>query len=442
MTRISRRLTAVALVLLVGAGACEVTNPGPVQDKFLDEETSHAALVRGAERMVLETANYVFYTQAIITRVLFPGGDTNSHQPSVQGGSLPASEVNADWANVQQALFITESALERGATGENLAQAHLWAGYTYRILGENWCQWLKDSGSPQPPSAALDMAEEHFTAALGAAASSTQSNAAYAGRAQVRVAKGDWGGALGDAAQVPPGFVFAVHPDPDFEVTRSRVGWANADLPYRQFTLLFTFFGEQADPAKIPALLPLDASDLPVTVPGTGYYAESGDPRVAWSTIPDQPFANASLQGFGQVPWSNFTWLDVDTPVHLGTGTEMLLYRAEGMLRDGNYSGAMDLINQVRSMYISDHTGEPLEPRMTMSLEGAWTHLKAERMIEGVLEGRRLVDLRRWASDGSLGEAPFPPWENLSSLFAEEPMATCFPIAENEVNRNPNLSGG
>jgi len=108
---------------------------------------------------------------------------------------------------------------------------------------------------------------------------------------------------------------------------------------------------------------------------------------VAWSTIPDQPFANASLQGFGQVPWSNFTWLDVDTPVHLGTGTEMLLYRAEGMLRDGNYSGAMELINQVRSMYMSDHTGEPLAPWTAMSLEEAWTHLKTERMIEGLLEG-------------------------------------------------------
>lgn len=440
MTRISRRLTTGALALLVFAGACEVTNPGPVQDKFLDEETSHAGLVRGAERMVLETANFVFYTTAIITRVLFPGGDTNSHDPKVQGGSLPENEVNADWANVQQALFIAESALERGVTGENLAQAHIWAGYTYRILGENWCEWLKLSGAPQPPSAALDNAEQHFTAALGAAANSTQSNAAYAGRAQVRVARGDWGGALSDAAQVPPNFVFSVHPDPDFEATRSRAGWANADEPYRQFTLLFTFFGEEAVP-NIRSLLPLDASDLPVTIPGTGYYAESGDPRVAWHTIPDQPFANASLQGFGQVPWSNFKWLTDATPIHLGTGTEMLLYRAEGMLRDGNYAGGMELINQVRSMYISDNTGEPLAPWDAMSLEAAWTALKTERMIEGLLEGRRLVDLRRWAAEGTPGVAPFPRWEDLTPLFGEEPMATCFPISENERQRNPNLGG-
>lgn len=440
MTTTNGRLTTVALLLVAFAGACEVTNPGPVQDKFLDDETSHAALVRGAERMVLETANFVFYTTSIITRVLFPGGDTNSHSPRIQGGSLPPEDVNGDWNNVQQALFIANSALERGVTGENLAQAHIWAGYTYRILGENWCEWLEGAGAPQPPSAALDNAEQHFTAALGAAANSTQSNAAYAGRAQVRVAKGDWGGALSDAAQVPPNFVFEVRPDPDFEATRSRAGWANADEPYRQFTLLFTFFGEQAPP-NIRSLLPLEASDLPVTIPGTGYYAESGDPRVAWHRIPDQPFANASLQGFGQVPWSNFTWLDPETPIHLGTGTEMLLYRAEGMLRDGNYPGAMELINQVRSMYISDNTGEPLAPWDAMSLEAAWTALKTERMIEGLLEGRRLVDLRRWAADGSPGEAPFPAWEELSPLFAEAPTATCFPIAENEVNRNPNLGG-
>ncbi|MYK69611.1 MAG: hypothetical protein F4020_08855, partial [Gammaproteobacteria bacterium] len=132
MTTTNRRLTAGALLLVAFAGACEVTNPGPVQDKFLDDETSHAALVRGAERMVLETANFVFYTNSIITRVLFPGGDTNSHSPRIQGGSLPPEDVNGDWNNVQQALFIAKSALERGVTGENLAQAHIWAGYTYR----------------------------------------------------------------------------------------------------------------------------------------------------------------------------------------------------------------------------------------------------------------------------------------------------------------------
>ena len=101
----------------------------------------------------------------------------------------------------------------------------------------------------------------------------------------------------------------------------------------------------------------------------------------------------------------------------------------------------MELINQVRSMYISDHTGEPLAPWDAMSLEAAWTALKTERMIEGLLEGRRLVDLRRWAAEGTPGVAPYPRWEDLTPLFGEEPMATCFPISENERQRNPNLGG-
>ncbi len=445
MTSQRKKLTGLVLGALMGVTACDVTNPGPVQDAFLNQEESHEALVRGAERMMLETANYVFYTQAITTRVLFPGGDTNSHSPRIQGGALPEDDVNEDWDNVQQARFIAEDALERmlqnpEASATNIAQAHLWRGYAYRILGENWCEWLVDGGSPQQPGAALDLAEAAFDAALAAAMTDRQRNAAYAGRAQVRVAKGDWGGALGDAQQVPPSFVFAVTPDPDFEDTRSRVGWANADLPYRQFTLLFTFFGEQADPAKIPSSLPLDAADLPVTIAGTGYYAESGDPRVAWDIIPDQPFANASLQGFGQVPWSNFNWLDLVTPAHLGTGAEMLLYRAEGELRNGNWQPAMTLINQVRSMYTSDFTSQPLDPWAATSLDEAWTHLKTERMIEGLLEGRRLVDIRRWGSDGSGGQHPFPDWGQLSSLFDEEAMATCFPISEDEINRNDNLA--
>ena len=432
----SRRLAVVGLAAVMGVTTtgCDVTNPGPIQDEFLSEAQSHEALVRGAERMTLEGANFVFYTVAVITRALFPGGDTNSHSPRIQGGSLPAQDVDEDWDNVQQARFIAEDALRRfalpnvTAAPATLAQAHLWAGYANRILGENWCEVVFDGGGALPPSDALDRAEANFTSALGAAANTTQQYAAYAGRAQVRVASGDWTGALDDAAQVPPDFVFQVESDPRFEATRSRVGWANADLPYRQFTLHYTFFGEQPDLAN-----------LPETLPGTGYYNQTGDPRVAWFEDPDVPFANASLTGFGNVPWSNFSWLDVDTPIHLGTGTEMLLYRAEGLLRASDWVGAMPLINQVRGMYISDNTSLPLDPWVATSLTEAWTHLKTERFIEGLLEGRRLVDLRRWAAESTPGDAPFPEWELLSTLFGDEPTADCYPIPDSERELNTNL---
>ena len=441
MTRISRRLTAVALAMLVFAGACEVTNPGPVQDKFLDEETSHAGLVRGAERMVLETANYVFYTTAIITRVLFPGGDTNSHDPKVQGGSLPPNEVNADWANVQQALFIAESALERGVAGENLAQAHIWAGYTYRILGENWCEWAQAVRRAATPERG---ARQRGTALHRGAQRGRQFHPDERGLRRARAGPGGEGRLGRRARRCRPGArQLRLRGPAGSPISRRPAAGSGGPTPTSP-----TGSSRSCSPSSgrtrwttFARCCRSRASDLPVTVAGTGYYAESGDPRVAWHTIPDQPFANASLQGFGQVPWSNFKWLTDATPIHLGTGAEMLLYRAEGMLRDGDQAGGMELINQVRSMYISDNTGEPLASRTASSLEEAWTHLKTERMIEGLLEGRRLVDLRRWAADGSPGEAPYPDWEKLTPLFGEEPMATCFPISENERQRNPNLSG-
>ena len=65
----SRRLAVVGLAAVMGVTTtgCDVTNPGPIQDEFLSEAPSHDALVRGAERMNLEAANFVFYTIAIVT---------------------------------------------------------------------------------------------------------------------------------------------------------------------------------------------------------------------------------------------------------------------------------------------------------------------------------------------------------------------------------------
>ncbi len=412
------------LVTLLVAGlmaGCTVTNPGPVQDEFLNESPTHAGLVNGAAREILIGSMKIFYVTAIITREIFPGGDTNSFSPRVQAGALPSAETDQFWNPIQQARFIAEDALRRfdepGVTVDPKvkAQALLWAGYANKILGENFCQVVFDGGPAMPPTAALDKAEGFFTDAIAAAADNEQLQAAYAGRAQVRIEKGDWPGAVSDAAQVSLDFQYGIDADPAEVDTRNFIAWANFNQNYRQYTYHFTYYYD--------------------------YYPATGDPRVRWTTDPDFPVANASLPGFGNVPWSFDPDFPLNSPVVLATGTEMMLYRAEELLINGQWQQAMALINQVHTHFNSDFTGEPLAPLTANSAEEAGTVLKNERLVDEHLRGRRFMDLRRWNNrDATPGTYYWPNWGELTPIFDEEPTATCIPIPDSEREINHNLT--
>lgn len=252
-----------------------------------------------------------------------------------------------------------------------------------------------------------------------------QRQAAHAGRAQTRVELGDWSGAMSDAAEVPTGFRFGIEADPAFVETRNFIAFANLNENYRQYSYHFTYFFD----------------DLGFGF-GTGYYTNTGDPRVRWATDPEFPVANASLPGFGNVPWSFDPDFSLDDPMILASGTEMRLYEAENILLTdpSNYAAVMDLVNEVRGGFLSDIDGQPLAPLSASSAEEAGTHLKNERLIDGHLRGRRLLDIRRWDTrDATPGVYYWPDWGQLTSIFDEEPTATCFPIPDSEREINPNL---
>jgi hypothetical protein len=93
-----------------------------------------------------------------------------------------------------------------------LVQANLYAGFSYAALGMSMCQAAFDMGPLVDQKGMFALAEKRFsdaiTAATGVTALANYLNAAYVGRARVRLYQHNLTGAATDAALVPKGFVF------------------------------------------------------------------------------------------------------------------------------------------------------------------------------------------------------------------------------------------
>jgi hypothetical protein len=92
-----------------------------------------------------------------------------------------------------------------------IAEANLYSGFSYAALGMSMCQAAFDGGPAVDQKGMFALAETRFTAAITAAQSAGQTNvlnAAYVGRARVRLFQHNTSGAIADAQLVPKGFVF------------------------------------------------------------------------------------------------------------------------------------------------------------------------------------------------------------------------------------------
>ena len=440
--------SAALVVTVFAASACEVINPGPIQDEFLVEEASREGLVNGSQRRLSEGIGWIGYTGALVSRQIMPGGQTGSygHNVLAQGGFIQPGSYGGYFNDAQQARFIAETAInlfqDQEVEADVVAQANVWAGFSNRLLGENWCEAVIDGSELLPGSDYLRRAEEQFSTALSLNPSETLRMAASAGRASVRAFLGDWGGAAADAGGVPDGFEYSVASDANVASTRNTPQWANARTPYLAFTMWNTYYGPQPD---------MMAGGTPIRE--SGYYQETGDPRMEWFEDPSFPWSNASLLGYGQTPWFNQTkYDDPSDSYNVASGREMRLIEAEAQLANGNWQAAMTIINNLRASYTTNETmlhpgGMPLEAWEANSLEEAWMRLKRERAIELFLEARTLGDQRRWLENNTPGDLELPDFERISEIFSDEPRGTrindqprlCFDVPDSERQRNPNV---
>ncbi|MGI9627845.1 MAG: RagB/SusD family nutrient uptake outer membrane protein [Longimicrobiales bacterium] len=402
--------------------ACDTTvvNPGRVQEEFLLLEEAQEAIVAGIGRGVAEAQNWVGYTGAAITREVHPSGSTGSYgiQVEWQNGELPDDNIGTHWSNSQRARWFGDDGIskiqEAGATSNDLlAEAYLWTGYAYRLLGENFCEAVIDGSAPMARSEYYTRAIDRFTqaATLGSGDIAT---AAVAGRASVRAFMGDWAGADADAMTIPAGFSFMLpYFSTEGDNTRNRIQWASQAEPYKAHTQWGTKYETYGLSDNTPA----------------------GDPRIPFTITTET--GDAAVQCCGQVPWfPQFKYEDSAADIELSSYEEMQLIQAEALLVGGagNVGAAVAIIDGLR-------TAAGMAASGATTLDEAWTALKFERGIELWLEGRRLGDFFRWdrdATPGDLDPLELPSGDQLvgSHLVQQD---LCFPISEGEQDTNPNI---
>jgi len=421
----------LALVLFF-ASACDtkVTNPGRFEDQALHDRNAAGAMVAGAGRALSSAINWIGYTGAAVTREIHPAGSTGSFgiTPLWQNGTLSESDADLDthWEQAQRARWLAEETIRRleastaqpgdvltpARFADTLRLAYIYAGFANRLLGENMCDAVIDGSAKLAANTYFTRAESLFTKALavsgGAAAVVTaQNQAAYAGRAAVRVALGKWTEAVTDAGQVPIDFVLNI---PYFDIgddaQRNRIAWAIGGLPYKAHTEWNTWYYDYSQ-------------------------ATPPDPRVKVTITTGT--GDAAIECCGKVPFYPEAKHSTSTsPIRLASGREMRLIEAEAALRANNLTGAMTSIAAVRT----NAKAPAISPDPTTVEEG-WRLLKRERGIELWLEARRLGDFRRWKADNTPGA--LDPLELPGALSHLARQDLCFPISVSERQTNPNF---
>ena len=392
------RYLAPALALMIAAGCdTSVTNPGPVQDEFLDSLNAHQAVVTGASRNLSDALDQIAYWDAALTYEINPAGSSSSYgiPTYIQDGRILRTETG-DWNSAQVARWAAENARDRfervlpGIAGAPAfasygpaAEATLLAGYANRLLGETFCQVVFDAGAAEPSSAALTRAEAHFTEAntIATAAGDTQTaTAALAGRASVRAdlasyGLASWTDAANDAAAVTSNtFVHTANYSDQDQAQGNYIMIAAPGLgTYRAHTVWGTFYED--------------------------YFRTTGDARVPWTQDAAIPFGDAAVTKFG----GNVTFMpqdkynDPEDPINLSSGWEMRLIQAEAALQTaGGAAAAVGFMNQ----RLSDLG---LTPLVATTDAQAYTDLKRERALELWLEARRMFDIRRWQENNISG---------------------------------------
>jgi hypothetical protein len=406
--RVGRAAAFAATALLVG---CDVTNPGQILDSDLNNTAAMPILVTGMAGDFELGLRDVGWNNAVLVGDLSGTSAYLSRQRHWAGH--PEPEDADEYNTLYRALWVAESGLERMKTvmgadfdkSRFAAEAYMWAGFSSRLLGETMCQAVFDGGSALPRTAYFARADSAFTSAIriAEAAGTTAATvrlASYGGRASVRLVRGNWAGALSDAAVVPTAFEYASRfstaslreQNQIFAENRVRV---NLSVKYTWFE---KYAADYADPR---------------TVVGK-------DPKITFSADGVSPHL---IEG---------KYNDLGADIVLTRGTEMRLIEAENQIVNGDWPTGLAMVNAIR-------TAAGVRPFTATTRGEALDRLKLERAVVMWLESRRGGDLLRWGGDPTKDPILVAMTTAAPGNLPLAGRAICSPFSQTLISTNPNL---
>jgi hypothetical protein len=402
------------LVLLMGVGlsGCdlnllEVELPGETEASSLDDPVFAPLLVTSAEGdFECAFSNYTLLSgilagtfmdaQNVVS--LFPYGMHNVRPSDGSFGTGSCAGGTGVYTPLSTARWSADNALTKIAEFTDAevpdktslqAKAATYAGYSYTLFGESFCEAAFDLSPSMSPAEIFERADDRFTSAIdfASAAGDTEIlNMARVGRARVLLNLGRASDAAADARLVPAGFVK--------EVTHSSAAT-------RRENKVYTFNVRAGRVSVETAFRDLEYGGVP-------------DPRVS---VEDTGNLGQDLI----TPlWIQHKHTSESDPIVLASYDEAQLIIAEA---DGGQT-AVDIINDF-------HTAAGLPAFASSDPAEIMGHIIEERRRELFLESHYMGDLRRYNLPFPTGNHPFKGWEYGTT--------TCFPLPDVERDNNPNI---
>lgn len=295
------------------------------------------------------------------------------------------------------------------------ATAATWGAFPLVAMGEGFCSMAIDGGPELTPAQVQDEADQRFSNAISlaqAAGDATLAMQGQLGRARVRIAKGDYAGAMADAGQIPDGFIIDVTRDAA-ESRRYNYYFERLNAP--------TGFRAHGSVADNYQTLTIGADGMPTDGDGVP------DTRVNVKTDGTQ------AADFATVLYYHDKYNSRSDPLPLVHWHEARMFEAEAMAMQGDVDGALGKINGLREAAGLPTVTASVGAGEIMDL------VKEERRRQlFVLGGHRLHDMLRF-NIPFLGDPGSIHPDGLDQTGAEYGNLTCFQLPEVERKGNENI---